>query len=87
MSDGILVALPNIGPRLADGLAQVGVRAPEDLMELGAVEVWERLRGAGLYDCVSSLLALEGAIRGVRWHDLPADVRAELTDHVRTRAI
>lgn len=72
---------PNIGPRLAAALAQVGVPDLETLTDRGAVPVWEQLRAAGLFDCEHSLLALEGALRGVRWSQLDPELRATLCAH------
>ncbi|CAG7845708.1 hypothetical protein USB125703_01983 [Pseudoclavibacter triregionum] len=75
--------LPNIGPALASALRQVGIHREGELTRLGAVAAWERLREAGLYDCASSLQALEGAVQGIRWHELPAERRAALRAHAR----
>ncbi len=74
----------NVGPKLAAGLRQVGIPSLDELVDRGSIEAWELLRAAGLFDCCSSLFALEGAIRGVRWHHLPDELRAELTAHVRS---
>lgn len=73
-----LEELPNVGRTLAHDLRAVGIADAEALRETGAVPAWQALRAAGLHDCRSSLCALEGAIRGVRWHDLPAAERDAL---------
>lgn len=78
-----LVDAPNIGLRLADALAEIGVSDLQTLTARGAVPVWEELRSAGLFDCVHSLLALEGAIHNVRWNNLDPTVRAALRDHAK----
>ncbi len=78
-----LISTPNIGPKLRDALAQVEVHDLETLLDRGVVVVWGQLRAAGLFDCVHSLLALEGAVRGVRWTDLDPEVRAGLRAHVQ----
>jgi TfoX C-terminal domain len=65
----------NIGPSLAAELRQVGVADLESLHEFGAGEAWDRLRAAGLHDCGNSRLALEGAVRGVRWTRIPTAER------------
>lgn len=75
--------LPNVGPKLASGLRTVGVESPEALAAVGAVEAWDRLLAAGLFDCVNSISALEGAIRGIRWHDLDQETKASLAAHVK----
>lgn len=77
-----LESIVNIGPKLAAGLRSVGITDIDQLRAEGAISAWERLRRADEFDCVSSLLALEGAIHGIRWHHLPTEVRAELTAHV-----
>ena len=76
----------NIGDQLAAELRQVGIDDRETLCAVGASAAWDRLFEAGLRDCVSSRLALEGAVRGVRWSKLPPDVRRELSHDVRARA-
>lgn len=75
---------PNIGPRLGAALAQVGVPDLETLTGRGAVLVWEQLRAAGLFDCAHSLLALEGAVRGLRWSHLDPELRATLCAHAHS---
>lgn len=74
----------NIGPKLRRALHQVGVDDLDTLTARGAISVWEDLRAAGLYDCINSLSALEGAIQGVRWRSLDAVTAATLRARVRT---
>ncbi len=75
-----LTDLPNIGAVLAEKLSAAGVETPSDLEGLGSVEALRRVRRASEDDrpCLSMLCALEGAIRGVRWHSIPKNERAEL---------
>ncbi len=64
----------NIGPALAHDLRAVGVADIEQLRDLGAQEAWLRMNAVGSQDCLCSLLALEGAVRGVRWMQIsPGD--------------
>jgi DNA transformation protein and related proteins len=64
----------NIGPALAHDLRAIGVADLAALRALGADEAWVRMHAAGCHDCLSSLLALEGAVRGVGWMQIsPAD--------------
>jgi DNA transformation protein len=65
----------NIGPALAHDLRAIGVEDPEALRDVGAQEAWLRLHAAGSRDCLCSLLALEGAVRGVRWMEISPDDR------------
>ncbi len=62
-----LESLPNIGPRLAADLRQIGVPDVAALRSVGAAEAARRLEEAGLRDCSHSRRALEGALTGVRW--------------------
>jgi len=73
-----LTDLPNLGPVVAEQLKQAGIDAPETLLALGSVEAALRLVESGVSVCSSKLSALEGAIRGVRWHAIPANERAAL---------
>ena len=70
-----LEAAVNIGPRLARALRAVEIQDLESLKKVGPEASWERLRTAGHFDCVNSLLALHGAVRGLRWHQLPEAVK------------
>jgi DNA transformation protein len=78
MSD--LMNLPNIGSKLAAELLKVGIDTPEMLVALGSVETMLRITRERPHTGYNLLYALEGAIRGVRWHSLP---RKELI-HLRT---
>ena len=70
-----LTKLPNIGKVLARKLRQAGIASYDDLIDLGSVEaylrVWDRQDVIGY----NMLYAIEGAIQGVRWHDLPREHR------------
>ncbi|GEM_PF-317270 len=75
-----LTDLANIGAVLAGRLEEAGIETAADLKTLGSIEAVLRVR-AGMDDdapCANMLYALEGAIRGVRWHGIPEDERAEL---------
>jgi len=79
-----LETLPNIGPVLAGRLREAGIGSAEDFLRLGDAAAFARLR-AGLPDdaCVHTRLALAGAARGMRWHDLDAPLRADLAAAAR----
>jgi DNA transformation protein and related proteins len=68
----------NIGPHLAADLRRVGIATLEDLREVGSIEACRRLEQRGLNDCLSALMALEGAIVGVRWFTLEPEHRRRL---------
>ena len=74
-----LTQLPNIGPTLADKLAGSGINNSDDLVSVGSIEAALKIRaGVDLGACYNMLYALEGAIRGVRWHDIPKEERRKL---------
>jgi len=83
-----LTQLPNVGPVLAAGLKAAGIATPEALKSLGSVEAIRRIRTSGAEEapCRSTLSALEGAIRGVRWHDIPKPQRDALWRRYRDLA-
>ena len=79
MSDK-LEDLPNIGEVLAGRLRTAGITTPAQLQRLGGAAAFRRIRNELPEDaCTHTRLALAGAIRGVRWHGLDADLRAKLT--------
>ena len=73
-----LSALPNIGAVLAEELEKAGIRSPEQLRDIGSVQAAARIASGDKEACYNLLFALEGAIRGVRWHSMPKAERAEL---------
>ena len=73
-----LTDLPNIGKSVARQLEQVGIAAPEELQAVGAKEAWLRILAIDDSACINRLCALEGALEGVRWHDLSAETKADL---------
>ena len=76
----------NVGPVLARELRAAGIDDLEQLRALGAREAWDRVRQVNPErDCASSLLALEGAIRGVRWMMIDADEREQIGSYARER--
>ena len=82
-----LVDLPNLGPDTVRRLAAAGIRTPGELRRRGAVAAALRIRAARPDDppCRSMLAGLEGAIRGIRWHALPAAERERLWTEYRRR--
>ncbi len=73
-----LTKLKNIGPTLAQKLQGIGVESLEDLKKLGSIEVVLQIRVKDLSACYNMLYAIEGAIQGIRWHNIPPDERAQL---------
>ncbi|WP_343210682.1 TfoX/Sxy family protein [Anaerolentibacter hominis] len=77
---GELTKLPNIGKAMEEQLIAVGVESEDQLKELGSRQAWLRIKAIDDSACYNRLCALEGAVRGIRWHDLPAEVKADLKE-------
>ncbi len=72
--------MPNIGKVAAARLREAGIATPEQLYATGSKEALLRLRERDPGACLSMLCGLEGAIQGVRWHDLTEEKKKELKD-------
>lgn len=70
--------LRNVGPKSAAWLRQVGVRTQDDLVSLGAVDAFIKVKRAGFRPSLNLLYALEGALLGCHWQQVPEERRAEL---------
>ena len=68
----------NVGPKSAAWLRQVGVRTQEDLLKLGPVEAFMKVKRAGFRPSLNLLYSLAGAIENCHWADLPDDTKAAL---------
>ena len=75
---GELSKLPNIGKAEEAQLIQVGIEASEALREIGAKAAWLKIQEIDPSACIHRLLALEGAIQGVKKTGLPDAVKADL---------
>lgn len=75
---GTLTSLPNIGQTLARQLEEVGISTEEELRRVGSREAWMRIMARDPSVCLSHLSALEGALQGVRWHNLMPEVKSGL---------
>jgi len=71
--------LPNIGKTLAIKLIKSGINNSRDLKTKGserAIISISALENNGV--CINMLYALEGAVQGVRWHNLSKERKEEL---------
>ena len=75
---GELSTLPNIGPEVERQLNEAGVTTATELRALGAEDAWLRIQMHDPSACIHRLLALEGAIQGVKKTLLPPARKAEL---------
>lgn len=75
-----LSQLPNIGKVLAEKLNRNDVTSYDDLVSLGSIEAVLRIGKTDQSACYNMLYALEGAIRGIRWHSIPREERQQLKE-------
>jgi len=84
-SDTELSGLPNVGKVLEGSLRQVGIDTPEQLRQLGAEEVFLRIRTqVDTSACLRMLYGIEGAIQGIPDKDLSTETKSELKQFFRT---
>ncbi len=69
----------NIGEKSSAWLAAVGIHSEDDLAAVGSVEAYRRVKAAFPDRASLNLLyALEGALLGLRWNELPLEIKDEL---------
>ena len=81
---GELSTLLNIGNKVEQQLNEVGIRTINQLIEIGSRQAWLRIKRIDDSACINRLYALEGAIQGIRWHDLSEVVKEELREFFNT---
>ena len=79
-SMGELSSLPNIGKVVEEQLMQVGVNSAGELRRVGARQAWLKIQEIDESACLHRLMALEGAIEGVKKSMLPDEVKADLKE-------
>ena len=77
---GELSDLPNIGKTVEKQLIQAGIGSSEELKRVGAKSAWIRIQEIDESACIHRLMALEGAVRGVKKTMLPDEVKADLRE-------
>lgn len=82
-----LTDLPNIGKVVAEKLKEVGIATPEELCKVGAEQAFIRLQTIDEGACLCMLQGLEGAVQGIRWHNLPKERKEELKQFFRMRKV
>ena len=75
---GELSKLPNIGKVLEKQLNDVGINTIDDLINLGSKETWLKIKEIDDSACLNRLMALEGAIQNIRWHNLSEEDKDNL---------
>lgn len=75
---GELSKQPNIGIKVEEQLNTVGIYTLEQLQSIGSKKAWLKIQEIDEFACIHRLLALEGAIQGVKKTMLSNEVKAEL---------
>ena len=75
---GELSKLPNIGKVVEKQLNDVGINTVDELIDLGSKEAWLRIKEIDETACLNRLMALEGAIQNIRWHNLSDEDKDDL---------
>ena len=78
-----LKKLPNIGKVVSEMLEQVGISSAEELKQIGSENAFIRLKTIDPGACFSMLCGLEGAVQGIRWHDLSPERKQELKEFLK----
>lgn len=73
-----LSKMPNIGLILEEKLIGVGINTPEELIVTGSKDAFIRIKAVDNTACYNMLCALEGAIQGIRWHNLTVEIKTDL---------
>ena len=77
---GELSKLPNIGKVVDEQLNGVGINTVDELIDIGSKEAWLKIKEVDDSVCINSLMALEGAIQNIRWHDLSDEDKNNLKE-------
>lgn len=73
-----LTSMMNIGREMARKLTAVGIDSPEKLAMSGAKQAFRKLKEAYPQVCLVHLYTLEGAIRNIKFNELPEDTKQDL---------
>lgn len=76
--------LPNIGRVAQELLIESGIQTPEELYEIGSKEAFLRIRMKDPTACIRMLYGLEGAVQGLKDHQLSKETKEELLEFFRT---
>ncbi|MGN8630621.1 TfoX/Sxy family protein [Blautia sp. HCP3S3_G3] len=77
---GELSKLPNIGKKVEEQLVQAGIESIDKLKQMGSKSAWLKIQEIDESACIHRLLALEGAIQGVKKTMLSDEVKADLKE-------
>ena len=73
-----LTKMPNIGKALAERMTNADIQSAYALIKMGAKTAFLRVKTVYPDACINHLYAIEGAIQGIRWHNLPDHTKKDL---------
>ena len=82
---GELSKLPNIGKVVEKQLNEVGINTVDDLINIGSKEACLKIKKIDESACINRLMALEGAIQNIRWHNLSDDDKENLKEFYNSK--
>jgi DNA transformation protein len=75
-----LLTLKNLGVASVNILHAVGVNSYEDLLKVGPVETYKRIKERDIQVSKVMLYALQGALLDTHWNDLEPDLKNKLLE-------
>ena len=82
---GELSNLPNIGKVVEKQLNDVGINTVDELIDIGSKEAWLKIKEVDESACLNRLMALEGAIQNIRWHNLSQEDKKNLKEFYKSQ--
>ena len=70
--------MPNLGPASSKMLERAGIKTPDELIELGPVAAYLRVKTTGDRTSLMLLYAIYGAIHNCHFAKIPVDEKAQL---------
>ena len=74
--------LKNLGPKSCAWLREIGVDDLADLEARGAVDCYRQLRARGIPASLNLVYAIEAALQGLDWRELPPAEKEKLRDAI-----
>ena len=79
----IFTPMKNMGPKSSEWLASVGIHTLDDVVQLGVVETYKRVKAAYPDKVTLNLLwGLQAALLDLPWSELPTDIKEALRQQV-----
>lgn len=82
-----LMHLKNLGMASVNILHAIGINTYDDLVQIGAVDAYCKIKARGIHVSKVMLYALEGALLDVNWNDLSAERKQQLVEQAEQREL